>query len=543
MSPFANHPEELISASLTDDLSEVERRELQVHLDSCATCRATLNAFREQRQLLARMPQPGAPRDLGARVRTGIEAGRLGLPWWRRPGGLLAGVATLATVAAAAMLVLFVVNGPNGLNVGQHSATPSPSPSAPAPSATAKAEPSGSATPAAVPLGMQAGDLIYLQVTGPFDGLRLTVIDSQTGEKVSIADPKGSQYGRIERAALSPDGRLLAFADNAGLRGVWRIFVADLSDGSVRQLGETVPLAFGRRLTWSPDGRYLAFTLAPVAGNGSSDAWLYDRSTASARQLTRQGNAYVASWAPADNGNEQLWISLGETNPVSQLAQFAASDGIPSGDPLDGETITVGGVFGPLVSADGSRVLYWNGSMTLDGTAGWIFSRGGMPQIAGYDRTAAEWTGTSLFSDLTVAQGGEAFSSGELVWADDSDTFAFWGGTWTGVPQGDAYPDGNGVYVGRASSGALSQASALDLGSMAGGSQGDVSVNDVRLAPDGGEAIVTLAIPLPGDLVAPQSYLRVVPTAGGSPVDVGSGGANPPPWSGPGIVVGAGVTQ
>ena len=45
-----------------------------------------------------------APRDLGPRVRAGIESGRLGVPWWRRPGGLLAGAASLATVAAAALL-------------------------------------------------------------------------------------------------------------------------------------------------------------------------------------------------------------------------------------------------------------------------------------------------------------------------------------------------------------------------------------------------------------------------------------------------------
>ncbi|MDP9269812.1 MAG: hypothetical protein M3P14_02335, partial [Chloroflexota bacterium] len=393
--------------------------------------------------------------------------------------------------------------------------------------------PSPSATPAALPLGIQPGDLVYTQLTGPFDGLKLAVIDAQSGTKVSFANPAGSQYTEPKRAALSPDGRLLAFATETGAKGTWRIFVANLADGSAQQLAETWNVTFGRRIAWSPDGRYLAFTVASIEASGPSDVWLYDRITGAARQITHAGNAYFASWAPQNAGNEQLWISLGEANPVSQLAQFPADGGIPAGDPLAGEATTVASVFAPLVSADGKHALYWTGTMARDGMNGWIFSRGGMPQLTSMD---GSWKGTPLFSDLSVPQGGQAFSSGELSWADDSDAYAVWSVIWNGTPEGNNYPDPDTIYLSRISKGQLSQSSSLNLGTMTV-SGARLYLVDVALSPDGSTAAVTLGIPLPGDLVAPRSDLRVVTVGGAAPTDVGSGGANAPPWSGPGVFV------
>ena len=537
MKRFGSHPDELISASLTGDLTPAERRELDAHLAACPECRATLDAFALQRQLLSQIPEVPMPRDLGARVRSRIDSGRFGA-WWRRPGFWLGGVATLGTVAAGALLAFFLVNRPSPPNVGQQ--TPSPTPSSTV-SAAPSTSASASASSSALPLGMKPGDLVYAQLTGPFNALKLTIIDAAGGAKVSLQDPKGGQYGAVQRAALSPDGRLLAFATDSGLKGTWRIFVANLADGTVQQLAETLPVTFGRRLAWSPDGRYLAFTVAPLDGNASiSSVWIYDRTTEVAKAVTGQGSAgppaYFASWAPVGPGNnEQLWVSLGESNPVSQLGQFPVDGGTP-GDLLGGETTTVNGVYAPLVSPDGNHVLYWTGTLRSDGSSGWDFGMGGMPQLATYDPTATTWAGKPLFSDVTPQQGGAAFSSGELSWADDSDAYAFWSGQWTGTPEGTNYPDPNAVYVGRASAGVLSQASALDPGPMTSGGKALYLV-DVSLSPSGDTASVTLGVPLSGDLSAPESYLRAVPVGGGSAIDVGSGGASPPPWSGPGRFV------
>ncbi len=541
MSPFANHPDELISASVSGDLTDVERRQLEAHLAGCEHCRATLAAFREQRQLLAGMAQPPVPRDLGARVGAGIESGRFAVPWWRRPGTFLAGAASLATVAAAALLVLFVVNQANDTNVGQQTSSPSPTPAATTepsviPSASVSAEP----TPGGpLPVPMEPGDLLYTRLSGPFDGLKLELVNAQAQASSTIADPAGTQYGAIERSALSPDGRLLAFATGTGLKGTMRIFVADLVAGTTRQLAETLPVPFGQRLAWSPDGRYLAFTAAPLdQASQPSDVWLYDRETDQARQLTRQGNVIFASWAPlGSSDSEQLWVSQTDLNPVSVLVQFPVDGGIPSSDPLALGAAGVIGAYAPLVSPDGAHVLYWVGTFVTD-QVGDTALKGGMPQVAAYDRSASAWTGTPLFSDLVVGPNGGAFGFGQFSWAADSDAYAFWSGEWTGTPEGTNYPDVNAVYFGRTSTGPLSQASALRIGSMTS-SSGDLRIVDVQLAPDGGNAAVTLGIPLAGDLSAPESYLRVVPTGAGagSPIDVGSGGAGAPPWSGPGIFV------
>src|SRR5437762_864116 len=311
VTPFDSHPDELISASLTGDLTDLERRELEAHLSSCPECRDTLEAFSQQRQMLAGMRQSPLPRDLAARVRTGIESRRFAMPWYRRPSGWLTGVASVTTVAVAALLTVVFLNG-RGHPTAQASASPSPSPTV---SAAASASPSPVPTAAPLPLNMQAGDLLYVQLTGPIDDPKLTVIEAQSAAKVGLANPGTGQYSETKRAALSPDGRALAFATETGAKGSWRIVVASLANGATKQLAETWPVAFGRRIAWSPDGRYLAFTVASVEANGTSDVWLYDRTSGSARQLTHAGNAYFASWAPQNAGNEQLWVSLGEANP------------------------------------------------------------------------------------------------------------------------------------------------------------------------------------------------------------------------------------
>src|SRR5688572_19721543 len=103
--------EELISASLHGELSAVERQRLDAHLDTCAECRATLAAFAEQRRIMAGLRHVAPPRDLGARVRYGIERGRhADIPWWRRPAVLFVGVGGSLAAVAGALLALVLLN-------------------------------------------------------------------------------------------------------------------------------------------------------------------------------------------------------------------------------------------------------------------------------------------------------------------------------------------------------------------------------------------------------------------------------------------------
>ena len=94
--------EELISASLTGDLTDAEAADLAAHLAACDRCTATAAAWADSRRVLSGVRHVAAPRDLGARVRTGIERGRFtpapvvapSVDWDRlrgRPGGRRAG--------------------------------------------------------------------------------------------------------------------------------------------------------------------------------------------------------------------------------------------------------------------------------------------------------------------------------------------------------------------------------------------------------------------------------------------------------------------
>jgi len=59
-----DHVDELISASLTGELTDAERTELAAHLARCETCRDTLAAFTAERRVLSGLPIADAPRDL-----------------------------------------------------------------------------------------------------------------------------------------------------------------------------------------------------------------------------------------------------------------------------------------------------------------------------------------------------------------------------------------------------------------------------------------------------------------------------------------------
>ena len=120
--------EELISGSLTGDLTDAERERLDAHLDTCAACRATLAAFADQRRIVSGLRHIAPPRDLGARVRAGVERGARGVvPWWRRPALMFGGVGGGLAAIAGVLLALVLLNGPTeDAEVGAATATPSP---------------------------------------------------------------------------------------------------------------------------------------------------------------------------------------------------------------------------------------------------------------------------------------------------------------------------------------------------------------------------------------------------------------------------------
>jgi hypothetical protein len=443
---MTQHVDELISASLSGDLSDLEQAQLDAHLRDCSQCRETMAAFTDQRRLVSGLRHTAPPADLGARVRTGLERGAfLERPWWRRPGGVLTLGAGLATMAAAAALAFVVLNTTAQPPVG---ATATPSPSVGATSASPAPSPSATAgaTPTAPAGGLVApGELAFLSLTGTLGSQELSfnLYDKATASSkplVKMQAPAGPPIA----ASLSPTGEWLAYQARNGLKGTNEIWAVRLSDGETRDLGETSgDDPFTKRMTWSLDGRFLAYTGLFGAGQPTLDVGLFDTQSGTSQQLTFLKAAYAASF-----DGERLWISVVGDPPVSYLVPL---DGDLS-NPASTAIRTLDATFLPILSPDGVHAIYWRGRMTQQGF-GWIFSTGGMPYLgigSPEDPFASE---KQLFPTLVADQ--NAFASAEIAWGPNSDWFAVWNAQWTGDPRtdpsGELFPDPTYVYFGQAS--------------------------------------------------------------------------------------------
>jgi hypothetical protein len=544
--PRGNHLpyEELISASLQGDLTAEEQHRLDAHLDGCATCRETLAAFSDQRRVMAGLRHVAPPRDLSARVRTGIEQGRFAaVPWWRRPATLFAGVGGGLAVVAGALLALVLLT-PSDPQVGDASPTPtaaSPAgtptpmptfPSGPTPPPAATATPAPEPTegePTPMPDPSPEPDL-YLAWTGPFDNRALTIRHGVSGETMQEVDtPSGPPVA----AELSPDGQWLAYVTPIGESGLHEVRATRVAEGvpsddpdelpvdSPVAVGETLVLGesisgdpFVERLFWSsPRGGSLAYTLTDPE-TGATDVWVFEPSLGEPYRLTDTGNAYAASWIPGGGaGSSLLWVSVADEQPVSHLQQFhddsVGLDRQP-GDPAESPMATAEGVFQPLLSPNGRFAIYWNGAMERSGD-GWIFSSGGQPYLAEHLIESEEFGFTSerpVFTDLSVGRDG--FTSASVTWSLDGDAYAVWNARWTGTPQsgtGEApYPDEARVYLTRATDErGMTRFHALDRDDLPDG-----YVVDVKVAPTGEHLLITVARPTGGVLEAPAAVLLMV---------------------------------
>ena len=555
--------EELISASLTEELTETERQRLDAHLASCAQCTSTLDAFSNQRRIMAGVRHVGPPRDLGARVRTGIERGRFAtLPWWRRPATIFAGVGGSLAAMAGALLAVVLLNGsPDEPQLGDASPTPTasitqepsdgvttlppvqssapsaepasaaPASAAPASAAPASAAPSPSIAPSpsvgpsasaapaptASPAEASPEPDVYLALTGPFDNLGLTLRHGPTGETITELD---TSSGPPIAAELSPDGQWLAYITQLGQRGMNEIRVSRIAaapgDESPIGVGDTVVLGeslagspFLEQMSWSSEGRYLAFTLADPDG-GETDAWVFDTDNGEPRQLSDVGHAYAGDWIPGNDGiTSRLWVSLAQETPTSYV--LALRDDAPLGpaDPAEIGTNRADGVFQPLLSSDGGLAIFWQGRMARVGEE-WLFSEGGAPYLAEHDIRGGTFAFTNerpLFSNLSLD--GDAFASAAISWGTDDDAYAVWGTQWTAdSPDGDTpYPDAARVYFGHATDPrGLTQGHAIDAGDLPEGA----GVVDVKVSPTGRHLVITALRPIGGVQEAPSADLFLV---------------------------------
>lgn len=550
--------EELISASLHGELSAQERRRLDAHLDGCAACRKTLAAFSDQRRIMSGLRHVAPPRDLYARVRTGVEQGRFAVvPWWRRPATLAAGLGGGLAVVAGALLAIVLLGDPDP-QVG--TATPTPTavmtpaatptpvttfPVGPSPTPTAAPaetpEPTD-AEPTPTPPEPSPEPDLYLAWTGPFDNRALTVRHGATGETLNEID---SPSGPPIAAELSPDGQWLAYITPVGESGMHEVRATRVAEGvpsddpdalppteSPVEVWETVILGeslsgdpFSERLSWSaPHGGYLAYTLVDPE-TGDADVWIFEPSTGEPYRLTDVGNAYAGSWVPGGGaGSSLLWVSIAGEEPVSYLRDFHDSAGGADLAPIDpaAEPLAAAeGVFQPVLSPNGLFAIYWNGRMERSGES-WIFVSGGEPYLAEHLMESEEFGFAEerpVFSDLSVGRDG--FTSADMTWGLDSDAYAIWNAQWTGSPQsgtGEApYPDPGRVYFGHATDDrGMTRLHALDRDDIPEG----WNVVDVKVSPTGEHLVLTVARPVGGVLEAPAAVVLLVERNTGDEADV-----------------------
>jgi hypothetical protein len=541
--------EELISASLTGDLTAAERQRLDAHLDACHQCRDTLAAFADQRRIMSGLRHVGPPRDLGARVRTGIERGRFAnLPWWRRPAVIFAGVGGSLAAVAGALLATVLLNGaPSGPEVGQNTPTPSvaqPTPSEavrptlpPIATPTAVASPAESGEPSVAPNRSEPPieeppepDVVMVAVAEPSESVAVAVVEGSTGDEVAAVEPTTSEgtdepmapSGPPIVAELSPDAQWLGFiTENAG-RGTSELWATRIGEGrdpvdpeatappeSSIAIGETVhlglstgPSPFLERMSWSSDGRYLAFTIAdPDTGDADTDAWVFDTVSGEARPVTDVGNAYAASFIPgAADGTTNLWVSVASESPRSYVMELRPGGEITPGDPAEFGAHAAD-VFQPLLSPNGALAIYWQGRMTSDLDRGWTFAEDGVPYLAEHDiddGTFAFANERKVFTDLPAR--GSLFASAAITWSLDGDAYAIWDIAWTGETSDEQpYPDATRVYFGHATDNrGMTRAHAIDRADIAP----ELVIVDVEVAPTGHHLLIT-ARELPGGIGDP----------------------------------------
>jgi anti-sigma factor RsiW len=518
------HLDELISASLSGDITAAERATLDAHLAGCDRCRATLDAFSRERQLLSGMRRAAPPADLGARVRTGIESGRGMTPWWRRPGTLVGAFASLATVAAAVLAVVVFSN----ITRGPLGATGSPSPSAsvaasaaPSASAVPSLEPSQSAAPSAAPLPTVGPDPVgHLEYRVVNQVASLDVVTDAGDASLAV-----EHFGLPISAALSPAGDWLAFQIRGDGSGLVDTYAYDLADGTLVTLftgAADSPFAI---LSWSPDGSLLAFTGLSDDGQ-SADAWVFSTLDpgSGARQLTNTGRSFSAGFYGGLNGSAWLWVSTAAGGqPTTDRLDVPLDGSIAA--PVDPATSSLkhwDGVFLPVYAPHAGTqggAIAWRGQMRLDAD-GWVFAIGGMPYLFGPsvegEFTFFETEGHPLFDTLAIANGGEAFRSARFAWAPDGDGLAVWDAQWQGIPQPAGFPDANRVYFAHPGSGIyIGPDQALDTADTAGGTV-------VNVALGGGQYLaltVQTAAGSEGGTYGPTAELRVVTRNTGATAD------------------------
>jgi hypothetical protein len=133
----------------------------------------------------------------------------------------------------------------------------------------------------------------------------------------------GQPAPEMREVALSPDGKRLAFptpSDQSGMRGVSLLSLGTLTVRTIAASTRPSSSYYGQAsgISWSPDGRLLAFS---ASGQGGTHIYVADVASGKVKQLT----------ASQLYGGQEAQPSF---SPDSQRLTYVASRGYYSGDPF-----------------------------------------------------------------------------------------------------------------------------------------------------------------------------------------------------------------
>ena len=201
--------------------------------------------------------------------------------------------------------------------------------------------------------GATASALIaYSEGAGPTSVPRLRLLNVDTGAHRPLAAKRFAH-----NASWSPDGARLVFEDYGGQgRQGPQLAVVTLRTGSIHTI--TRSQALDESPAWSPNGRRIAFSRAPLAGSDDG-LWLMRAHGGGERHLTynRLGDS-CASWSPDGkriafsryrnrSGGRDLWLMRSDgRSPHRLVARAACAAWSPDGTRLAISKLTGGRAVG-----------------------------------------------------------------------------------------------------------------------------------------------------------------------------------------------------
>lgn len=188
------------------------------------------------------------------------------------------------------------------------------------------------------------------------DAYGLWVADVDRGSVCQIADDKV-----IGSVSFSPDGEQIVFTAQDGSVGDGRIpphlYVVNADGSNLRQLDPSAEQP--RQASWSPDGRWLAYTRWPVDQHGDSAIMLMRWATGELREIGRidQGSSNL-EWSPdsrtiaATEWNTRAVLTVTTDGNVTRVPYTAGGFPYMCSWSPDGSQLVVSGERGPVIVTD-----------------------------------------------------------------------------------------------------------------------------------------------------------------------------------------------